>query len=115
MGTRGSSVRQVPGNPLAGLLRDLQRADRTVTGPLSGGAAQTYSVAVMTDVNGQAVVAFPVAFLQPPIVQLTVASDQPRFATVSGATTTNATLVVWTPAGTPAPGVTVHVTANEGT
>lgn len=115
MGTRGGAARQVPGNPLAGLLRDQQRSSRTVTGPLSGGAAQTYSAIVTTGGSGQVVVSFPVSFLQPPVVQATVVTDQPRFATVLEATTTNATLVVWTMAGAPASGVTVHVTANERT
>jgi hypothetical protein len=121
MAARGSSSRRIPGNPLGGILRDTQRANRAVTGPRSGGAATVYAATLLTDTFGKVSAVFPVPFLEPPVVQLTTGPGLdgvliPMIATVAEVTPLGMSLVVWTLAGAAAPsGVAVHATAYERT
>ena len=121
MAARGSPSRRIPGNPLGGILRDAQRASRTVTGPRSGGATTVYAATLATDGFGKAAVVFPAPFLAAPVVQLTTGpnpdgSVSPLVAAVIEVTAIGMSLVVWTLAGAAVgSGVTVYATAYERT
>lgn len=121
MAARGSSVRRIPGNPLGGILRDSQRASRTVTGPMSGGAATVWAALLTTNEQGRVLATFPIPFLDAPIVQLTVGprgdgTVSPATANVAEVTATTLSLVVWNLDGSAVTsGVTVHATAYERT
>ena len=118
MATRGGAARRIPGNPLGGILRDSQRAARAVSGPR---AATLYAAHLTTDDQGKVTVLFPVPFIQPPVVQLTVGAGgdgvvTPAVANVLEFTALGLSLVVWTLDGAAVgSGFTVHATAYERT
>lgn len=113
MATRGNPARRVPGNPLAGVLHEIQRSSRTARrtslSPVWSGTAEA-------DETGRASVSFTAAFTATPVISVSVLSTAPYLATVTSASATGAVIAVWNPDGTSAPGgVTVHVTARERT
>lgn len=110
MAQRGAPHRQLIGNPLGGILRDQERALRTVTGPQGGGALTSYA-AVVTLNGGEAAVTFPRAFTTVPVVTAT-SQGVPLVCYVASATVTDVTVKAVTIMGAvPPDGVVVHVQA----
>lgn len=136
MAVRGSAVRRVPGNPLGGLLRDVQRQSRVAQRPKPGppdppgpvvvhvpappttavgAGGGTAAAVVVTDADGRAVWAYPTPYPGVPVVgALPVAATAPLTVTVEEVTAARLVVRVWHPASSePAGGgVRVHVTAT---
>lgn len=116
MAIRGTSARRVVGNPLTGILRELERDRRAVSGPTGGGSVTTsYAVAQFTDESGRLTVVFPTPFRAFPIVQVTVQSLFPTTANIVTRSETQVVIQVYnTNDGSTAPrGLTTHVYAFE--
>lgn len=129
MGMRGGPTRRIVGNPLGGILRDVDRRTRSTTrrrgtsttppaveAPEAPPRRQSAAaVAVLdTDQDGRVWWAFPCPFAGPPVLSALPAGDGPLLAVAEEVTGSGAVVRVWTTAGVPAaPGVLVHVRATE--
>lgn len=129
MAARGSATRRVPGNPMAGVLRDMsrrsrapmRRAGRAAAAEGRRGsevlrevrAAASVAVVVATGEDGRAVWAPPLAVGGTLVVTATPAGARPLLAVVEEATAGRIVVRVWRPDGGPAGGgVPVHLTAT---
>ncbi|MFJ5037930.1 hypothetical protein [Streptomyces parvulus] len=131
MATRGGPAFRLQGNPLGGMLRDLDRRTRRPTkgrrkvpvepkegprgprGPAGppGGPAGAADV-VETGPDGRARWEWPVPFAQAPVVTAVAVGEDPMTVVLEEAEPTHAVLRVWFDAAEPVgPGVPVHVTA----
>jgi hypothetical protein len=136
MALRGSPMRRMVGNPLGGVLRDLDRRSRPTTrrrnGPREqetpdvleglrgsagspGPSAQAYAAAVVvTGEDGRARWIYPAPFSGSPTLTALPGGHVPAVP-VEEVIAACAVLRVWTLSGSPAPsGVPVHATATPG-
>jgi hypothetical protein len=129
MGMRGGPTRRIVGNPLGGILRDVDRRTRSTTRRRSAGGApapqpgpeqppavrQRVAATVLeTDDTGRALWVFPYPFARPPVLSALPSGDQPFLTVAEEVTETGAVVRVWAALGLPAgPGVSVHVRAAE--
>ncbi|HLL36313.1 MAG TPA: hypothetical protein VK545_21075 [Streptomyces sp.] len=131
MTIRGTAGRRVPGNPLAGVLRDPNRRTRTTTrrtNSRGGGEPPTRSpgpaapprpparaaAVVETGEDGRARWEYPRPFGAPPVLTALPAGTGPAVAVLEAATAAYAVVRVWEPDGSPAgAGVRVHLTATS--
>jgi len=129
MGMRGGPGRRIVGNPLGGLLRDVDRRTRSTTRRRTGRpptvapetssappprSLVTASTVLTTDGTGRVEWPFPVTFRTPPVLSALPAADRPYLVVVEDVTTTAAVLRLWAVLGLPAgPGLRVHVHATE--
>lgn len=114
MAVRGSSSRRIIDNPLGGILREIDRSKRTVTGPTSGGTQGSWSGQVATQ-SGTVTVTFPRAFGDVPVVVATSVTT-PLVCTVLSATSAGVTVRAFTLDGAIAgDGILLNITANERT
>ena len=130
MTIRGTAGRRVPGNPLAGVLRDLNRRTRATTrrtasssgeaparspGPAAPPRPPARSAAVVeTGEDGRARWEYPRPFGAPPVLTALPAGTGPAVAVLEAATAAYAVVRVWGPDGSPAgAGVRVHLTATS--
>lgn len=114
MAQRGAPHRQLIDNPLGGILRDQDRARRTVTGPRGGGSLASYA-ATLTLSGGEATVTFPRAFATAPVV--TATGQGSALVCFVGAVTTTGVLIkaVTLAGGPPEDGTSIHVQAVSAT
>ena len=121
MAIRNTASRRIPGDPLAGLLRETARVARrssrapSVAGPPGpqgepGSDAATTVATLVTGPDGTATWTFPMMAGDACIVATAVAAG-PVLVTVVQNSATAATVFAWTVTGQPAPGVTVTAVA----
>lgn len=133
MAVRRSATRRIPGNPLAGILRQTARNARSTTrrtvsvpGPagepglqgepgLPGEAATSVAAVLVTDKDGVAAWSFPEMSVAPVIAATVADVVAPVLVTVATVGTAYADLMAWTLDGRPAPGITLHVLATAPT
>lgn len=139
MAMRGSPMRRVVGNPLGGVLRDLDRRSRPTTrrrGPCEeepppvvlegprgsegppgppGPARYLAAAVVATGGDGRARWTYPTPFSAPPALTALSSGSGPTVPVVEEITATYAVVRVWTLAGSPtSAGLRVHLTAAPG-
>lgn len=128
MAVRNTAARRIPGDPLAGVLRQTARLARRSTrstpvagppgppgdpgppGPAAPGLTATAVATLMTDDEGVATWAFP-AMDGAAYIVATATGDVPLVVTAQQVDATFATLYVWDMDGFPAPGVTLVAVA----
>lgn len=130
MAVRRSATRRIPGNPLAGILRQTARNARSTTrravavpgpqgeqglqgdpGPPGDGGTAVAAI-LTTDADGVAAWTFP-EMPDAPVVTAVAAALAPVVITVAAVGSTYADLMAWTLDGSPAPYVTLHVIAMD--
>lgn len=133
MGMRGGPARRIAGNPLGGLLRDLDRRTRSTTRrrgrpvpppvpvPQPEQSAPPRrraeaAVVVSTDDTGRVRWEFPEPLAGSPVLSALPSGDKPLLVVVEEATRTQAVVRVWAALGEPAgPGVAVHLRVSAVT
>lgn len=138
MAMRGGAMRRMPGNPLGGMLRDLDRRARTTTrsagrrapagdppageagpqgerGPAGPPGRSTAAAIATTGDDGRARWTFPAPYDVPPVLAALPAGQTPLVPAVEEVTAAHAVVRLWTLTGSSAgAGVHVHLMASPG-